>query len=195
VIPSNANRAFVDRANPHGWLLVADNLHGQAVVLRRNKAGFTRQSDGAGNVIGTWDDQNRSVFLLGGFALENAIKAFLVYENPQWISNGTLAKKLCSHSLTSLHAMSTTIPHKGRMLWVLRDFEAGLESWARYPCARFASTSDDEGVLSDRLWQGYLRVMTAYGRKLVRLLGELWTGPHGFEGKWTFSGSLPLSDK
>src|SRR6516162_9077364 len=31
----------------------------------------------------SWDRVDKSIFLLGGFALENAIKAFLVYENPE----------------------------------------------------------------------------------------------------------------
>lgn len=189
------SRNFVDRAQPQGWLQVADNLHCQAVALKRSRSGLTTKTDGKGTVQGQWDAQNRSVFLLGGFALENAIKAFLVHENPTWISNGTLSKSLRSHSLTRLQTMSTNVPFKNTMLWVLRDFEAGLDSWARYPSALTAATSTDEGVLSERLWQGYLRVMNAYGRRLVFLLGKMWTGPHGFQGKWTFRGALPLSDR
>jgi hypothetical protein len=30
---------------------------------------------------------DKSVFLLGGFALENAVKAFLVYDNPSWMDS------------------------------------------------------------------------------------------------------------
>jgi len=80
---------FVMKAQPHSWLLVADNLHTQAQELytQRNRTYIT-QSDGSGNQIGKWDGVNRSIFLLGGFALENAIKAFLIYEKPGWISNG-----------------------------------------------------------------------------------------------------------
>ena len=97
------NKRFVEEfANPHSWLMMADNLHEQAQHLygRRGKLAYTR-IDRQG-MRKTWDGTNKSVFLIGGFALENAIKSFLVYENPQWVSNGALAKDLKSHSLTSL---------------------------------------------------------------------------------------------
>lgn len=84
---------FVEQAQPHSWMLVADNLHDQAKVLRklRGSSLLTRNSE---NSSTTWVNTDRAVFLLCGFALENAIKAFLVYENPSWISNGRLSGKL-----------------------------------------------------------------------------------------------------
>jgi hypothetical protein len=193
-IGRDKNRVFAERAQPHEWLRVAGSLHCQAVRLRRQTSGLIIQSDGKGNELGRWNAENRSVFLLAGFALENAIKAFLVYENPSYISNGTLARTLRSHSLTKLAALSAEIPFKSRT-WVLRRFEAGLESWARYPCGVTATDPTDEDVLTERLWSGYLRVMRAYGRRLMELLGELWRGPHGFEGRWTFGGTPQLSEE
>lgn len=182
------NFKFVEEmANPHSWLLTADNLHEQAVALRgqwgRSLITFNRL-----NVESiTWDSVNKSVFLLGGFALENAIKAFLVYENPILISQGTLGRKLRSHSLTSLQKKSTLIPYKNRYLGVLQQFEDGLDSWARYPCGLTADTSKHEAKLQDELWAGYLRLMVAYRKRLRALLSsKLWHGPHGFSGRWTF---------
>jgi hypothetical protein len=128
--------------------------------------------------------------LLGGFALENAIKAFLVYEYPEWISNGKLSKCLRSHSLTALQGQSALVPYKRRYLWVLRQFEDGLESWARYPCALSADASTMEGKLSAKLWDDYLRVMDAYGVRLKKLLSKPWRGPNGFSGRWTFDGDF-----
>ena len=132
--------------------------------------------------------RNKSVFLLGGFALESTIKAFLVYENPNWISNGRLSRKLRSHSLTKLQAASSEIPYKKRLLWVLSGFEEGLESWARYPCALTVENSAEEGQMGAKLWDGYLRLMRAYGNKLGRLLCREWRGPHGFFGRYIFEG-------
>lgn len=72
---------FVEIAHPHRWLLVADNLHAQAVALHGARGrSFTGRHDATGAVQGQWNTTNRSVFLLGGFALENCIKGFLVYE-------------------------------------------------------------------------------------------------------------------
>jgi len=32
--------------------------------------------------------------------------------------------------------------------------------------------------------------MKAYGAKLKMLLSDLWQGPHGFKGRWTFEGDF-----
>ena len=185
---------FVEIANPHSWLLTADSLHTQALFLHRStgRAVLTR-IDREGSRT-SWDAVNKSVFLLGGFALENAIKAFLVYENPQWISHGRLSSRLRSHSLVSLQKESAEIPYKNRYLNVLREFEAGLKSWARYPCNLTIERSMDEAVMQSELWKGYLHLMHAYGNRLKELLGRGWHGPHGFYGSWTFTGEFLSTD-
>ena len=160
---SQAFHQFVVAANPHSWLLTADNLHDQAVSLygQRQRSTITLHRPHEPKSR-TWDKTNRATFLLGAFALENAIKAFLVYENPQWISNGALSRLLRSHRLVDLHGKSKLIPYRTRYLWVLRSFEAGNESWARYPCGLTAAETDMEGVMSVKLWSAYLRLMRAY---------------------------------
>src|SRR3546814_923841 len=119
---------FVEMAEPHAWLLTADNLHEQAVMLyeQRGRSRLTRTF--GDEHPQTWDSVDRSVFLLGGFALENAIKAFLVYEHPEWISNGRLAKPLRSHSLVALRRQSAMIHYRHRYPWVFRDFEQDRKS-------------------------------------------------------------------
>lgn len=131
---------FAQAAHPHSWLLVADNLYDQAKALyERFPNGSTTRREGDGTVVGRWPSSNRSTFLLAGFSLENAIKAFLVYEHPQWVSNGVLARPLRSHDLVALSNQSSLIPWKTRGPAVLARFANGLESWARYPCALTAS--------------------------------------------------------
>ena len=108
---ANDDEKFVQMANPHAWMLAADDLHEQAVDLyKRVGQSQLTQVDHEDKVLFTRDSINRSTFLLGGFALENAIKAFLVYENPGWISNGTIARPLRSHKLMALKEKSKTIP-------------------------------------------------------------------------------------
>lgn len=128
--------------------------------------------------------------MLAGFALENALKAFLVYENPTWISNGKLSKHLRTHELPRLQRMAKHIPYRKRYLWVLEAYEVALKSWARYPCGLSADDPPAEARMTDRLWEGYLRLMRAYGRRLVQILRRQWRGPHGFHGSWTFSGDF-----
>lgn len=186
-----SNEQFVGMANPHSWFLVADNLHQQALELRR-KAGASKLTfyDSTSGFSEGWDATNRAVVLLGGFALENALKAFLVYENPGWISDGVISKKLRSHALATLAQESSLVPYKSKSQWILQGFEDGIESWARYPCSLSRDDAKKEQVLSDRLWQGYLWLIPAYGRKLRKLLGTNWNGPHGFAGHYRIKGDF-----
>jgi hypothetical protein len=93
--------------------------------------------------------------------LENAIKAFLVYQHPAWIGDGYLHDEVCSHKLVSLSRKTSLIPYARRDLWVLAAFEEGNESWMRYPCSRRASDFQMEPQLHDKLWNAYLRVSAA----------------------------------
>jgi hypothetical protein len=192
-VQDDPNLKFVQvMANPHSWLLTADNLHEQALALyeRRGRSSLTSIDGGGNGDRKTWDGVTKSVFLLGGFALENAIKAFLVYENPEWISNGRLSRKLCSHRLTSLQKQSKLIPFKRQYVWVLEQFEEGLDTWARYPCGFTAGSSTHQRSMQHVLWSGYTILMQAHGKRLQALLEKQWHGPHGFRGRWTFQGEF-----
>lgn len=191
-------KAFAEAADPHAWLLASDSLHEQAVALyrRRRAGGVLTRRDRTGAV--SWDNTNKATFLLCAFALENAIKAFLVYEHPAWVSDGYLHSEICPHKLVALSERSSLIPYRSRDRWVLAAFEDGNESWMRYPCGRRASDLHVELAMPDRLWAGYTRVMRGYGAKLIRLLGKGWDGPHGagggyweLRGQW-LGGGVPL---
>lgn len=183
-------KKFEEEANPHQWFLTADLLHDQAVELyARRGQGILTQTGPHGVLRGQWSTTNKATFLLCAFALENAIKAFLIYEHPAWISDGHLHNEVCNHKLVALSRKTSLIPYARRDLWVLARFEEGNESWMRYPCSRRASDLQMEPQLHDQLWNAYLRVMRGYGLKLMRLLGRGWKGPHGDFGTWQIAGS------
>jgi hypothetical protein len=188
---ADENKRFVDEfANPHAWLMMADNLHEQATQIYegRSRSTITTTLDANKEIVRQTRGIDKPVFLLGGFALENAIKAFLVYENPSWVSNGRLSGKLRSHSLTRLQKHSRLIPYRKTYTHVLKAFESGLDSWFRYPCALTAQDTKREDPLFDELWAGYGKIMRAYGKKLGVLLSKGWNGPHGTYGLWTIQG-------
>jgi len=166
VTPDDKKRFVQDFANPHSWLLTADELHEQAVSLNsgRSKSSIMTKVDKDNRVLRQTVGIDKTVFLLGGFALENAIKVFLIYENPQWISEGKLASKLRSHNLVKLHGLSAKIPFKKKHLWVLEEFESGLESWFRYPCGLTIADTIEGRDMHPELWDGYMTVMAAYGK-------------------------------
>jgi hypothetical protein len=184
-------KRFEEEANPHQWFVSASLLHGQAIQLhaRREQGTFTLESFGDPLTRTEWAATNKATFLLCAFALENAIKAFLVYEYPAWISEGCLHDEICNHKLVALSRKSSLIPYVQRDSWVLAEFEEGNESWMRYPCSRRASDLRTEPQLQDKLWHAYLRVTRGYGSKLTRLLGDGWTGPQGHFWTWKMSGS------
>ncbi|HWM32019.1 MAG TPA: hypothetical protein VNO69_10025 [Methyloceanibacter sp.] len=188
---TDTNLTFVrEWANPHSWLLTADNLHEQALAQfqRRGRSILTMRGEGK---VQSWDMVDKSIFLLGGFALENAIKAFLVYENPDWVSGGRQSRNLRTHSLTKLQGEAKSIPYKNRHIDILKGFEGGLDSWARYPCGLTYGQTEYANSLAPELWNGYLRVMRAYGNRLCKLLSKgIWHGPHGFSGQWRFEGEF-----
>jgi hypothetical protein len=184
------DRSFVDAANPHAWFMSASNLHEQAIYLRKNSGkSILWMTDGSSRVLGSWDMTNKSVYLLSGLVVENLIKAFLVFENPHWISNGHLARNLRTHNLVDLEDRSTIVPLKGKYDWALRDLGDGIDSWARYPCSLSAETLRIEAVMTPKLWNTYKILVRRYSSELIAKLSEkLWRGPHGFEGRWTFQG-------
>lgn len=177
-------RKFVAAADPHQWMLSAADLHEQAIALHARSGISQLTLRGPDRSPVTWDGVNRATFLLGAFALESAIKAFLVYEHPSWIADGRLAGDLRSHALTKLANKSTLIPYRDRDEWILAAFENGNESWMRYPCGLHADDIGTQQPMHDRLWKGYRRVMRGYGKKLARLLAKGWTDPHGQTGTW-----------
>jgi hypothetical protein len=185
--PEQCHR-FEDAANPHSWFLSASLLHDQAVVLRSRFGQGLMTLHAPAAKTATWDVADKATFLLCAVALENAIKAFLVYENPQWVSDGYLHSEITNHRLSALADKSHLIPYKDRDRWVLRAFEDGNESWMRYPCGRRADDTVVEPNFDDRLWHGYLRVMRGYGTKLKKQLSKGWKGPHQFQGRWEARG-------
>ncbi len=173
---------------PHSWFLIADELHDQAMAIFEMKAtSFLVGSTGARQVE-CLDRANRSAFLLGGFALENILKAYLVYENPSYIANGRLSRKLQGHSLTALAQTSKLAPWPKRSQPVLEAFQSGLTSWMRYPCATSAHGQTWSRYFTDELWSLYERLIIRYFREFSYLLAKPWKGPHHFEGSYELEG-------
>jgi hypothetical protein len=137
---ADENKRFVeDFANPHSWLMMADNLHEQATEIYegRSRSAIITKVNANREILQQTRAVDKSVFLLGGFALQNAIKAFLVYENPAWISNGRLSGKLRSHKLTGLQKLSKQIPYKKVTSTSSRHLRLAWIPGFACPCRKF----------------------------------------------------------
>lgn len=183
------NYQFVVSANPHSWFLVGDDLHSQVALLRKYRgSGEMEVIDYDKKTSVILDETNRATFLLASLVLENLLKSFLVYENPDWISNGRLSNNLRTHSLTKLADMSSLAPYKRQSMKTLAIFENGNESWARYPCALNGNATEDPLVFTEEIWKKYNWLIAAYAKRLKLLLSKIWKGPHGFEGRYKING-------
>lgn len=184
---------FEEQAAPHGWFLLAIELHEQAQVLfsQNKNIRWTLTTPIAQS---QWSGANRASFLLSGFALENMIKAFLIYENPIWIANAQLAKQLKSHGLSELAKKSTMLPTPKGAKEILEIYQSGLTGWARYPCALRFEQEIEPHRLTAELWTRYTTLFDCYGRKMQSLLQTKWIGPHNGERVYEMSGFFDSLD-
>ena len=184
-MPDQTQEEFALAAHPVNWYEVAKLLHEDAQALHEAPQGLVSQYDGKKFITRRTSD--RSVYLLAAFALENLIKAFLIYEHPKYIGNGRLSREILSrHGLSKLQQMCKKIPSPKRTLGVFKTLEVGVNSWARYPCATSANRQTDQLAVTPEFWEEYCRVFDLYSERLENLLGKNWKGPHGIEGKVTF---------
>ncbi|HIQ54926.1 MAG TPA: hypothetical protein EYH51_16950 [Pseudomonas pachastrellae] len=178
---------FENIANPHSWFLVSSELHEQAKLLKQVATSkITKRSESDSN---SWLSSNRSVILLAGFALENVIKAYLVYENPEFVAEGALSREIQTHRLTKLANRSQLLPYKVRGLKTLTYYEDGLESWARYPCGLNWTKTREQSLLDQRSWDNYLWLMRAYELRFKKLMKVGWKGDHDFAGRFEIEGN------
>jgi hypothetical protein len=180
---------FEEVANPHSWFLVASELHEQAKFLRDGTTSKISRRDFSGSNNKTWNASNRTVILMAGFALENIIKAYLIYEHPDYVCNGFLSNKIKTHKLTRLAKNSSLLPYQSQGSNTLKYFEEGLESWARYPCGLNWAQTKEQNILPGKVWNNYLWLMRAYESRFKKLILKGWKGPHEFEGSFKISGS------
>lgn len=180
---------FEEIANPHSWFLVASGLHEQAKLLADSSSSTITRRNIVKSQEMTWNASNRTVILLAGFALENIIKAYLIYEHPGFVQNGFLSKKIQTHKLTKLAKESSLLPYQSQGSNTLKYYEDGLESWARYPCGLNWAQTKEQILLSDKVWKSYLWLMRAYESRFKKLMLKGWKGPHEFEGSFEIRGT------
>lgn len=140
-----AELAFIDAANPHQWLLTAISLHEQAVALWRNRGRSQLTHTAKDGTRITWDNTNRATFLLAAFAMENMLKAFLVYGHPEYIAGGRI-QVITTHDLAQLSQLSPLVPYAARdccskhWLRVARAGRVILAAATPMTCAQRASS-------------------------------------------------------
>jgi hypothetical protein len=174
-------KKFAKAAHPLNWYEVAKLMHDNATALHDMPQGTITYNDGVKSI--TRPTSNRSVFLLSAFAMENLLKAYLIYENSNYIKDGKLKKQLLNgHSLSKLQKKCKKIPAPKRSLHIFEKLEIGVNSWARYPCATSIERESDECAVTPEFWEDYNKVFDLYSKKLEKLLSKKWKDPYGEVG-------------
>ena len=182
---NSVHEKFADTAHPLNWYEVAKLMHMNAHTLHNSKQGLVTHTDDFESI--TRRTSNRPVFLLAAFALENLIKAFVIYENPKYIADGKLSRQLLNgHSLSKLQKKCKKIPSPKRTLHVFETLEVGVNSWARYPCATSIERESMERAVNPEFWRAYNMVFESYSQKQEQLLSKNWKGPYGKVSRVTF---------
>lgn len=178
---------FLDFANPHAWWLSAHDLHDQTVAAyyRRGKSTLT-QFDAEKKVLLQLDGIDRSCFLLGSFSLENMLKALVVYENPDFVSNSKLARGLKSHDLCRLSKAVKNIKLYQSECKLVSVFSEAAVSWGRYPCGLSLLETRTAQSFTAEVFLAYDRLFSRLDRKARKLLEKGWVGPFGYYGRFTF---------
>ncbi len=173
-----ANREFASGASPVNWYEVAKIMHENAQSLHNTPQDLITHKTKDKSV--TMRVSDRSVYLLAAFALENLIKAFLIYENPYYIEGGKLSREILNgHGLSELQKKCKRIPAPKRTLHVFETLEVGINSWARYPCSTSIARETTERYVTPEFWESYKDVFDLYSKRLEELLSKKWKGPYG----------------
>ena len=183
---TQAHREFAASASPLNWYEVAKLMHENAHTLHAAPQGHITYT-ASGKPV-TRRTTNRSVFLLAAFAMENLVKAYLVYENPHYVEGGRLSRKLLNgHSLSKLQQESRKIPQPKRTRHVLETLEVGVNSWARYPCSTTVERQSLEQAVTPEFWSEYNRVFELYSKHLESLLSKRHKEAYGEVGHVVFT--------
>ena len=171
-------KKFALAAHPVNWYEVGKLMYENAKSLYIMPQGEVTFSDGV-NLI-TRPTSNRAVFLLAAFSMENLLKAFLIYENPEYIKSGKLSRQLPNgHGLSKLQKKCRKIPSPKRTLHVFETLEIGVNSWARYPCATSLERETVEREVTPAFWGSYEKTFNLYSKRLEQLLAKGWKDPYG----------------
>jgi len=154
ITEANRRTEFVRDAMPDNWLSYSEELENAAEVLWSH-VGDVMTIEGESGIDGSIDLKKsshhaRTYVLLAGLALENALKAIIVTQNPALISSGVLHQSLKNHSLTRLAELIGDLQLTKVERRVLQICQDAIPYWGRYPVPlRFAGLKPAEAVTGD----------------------------------------------
>lgn len=146
---SKLSKFIVDGA-PGEWLSFAEELMNAAEILWEQNGGPVR-SEIIYDKIKVIESKkvssiSRPYFLLVGFAIENLLKGFIVFDDPSTITSGRV-KRIKSHKITNLVKEISEIRLSETELDLCLKIEEAIPYWGRYPIPlEYSGVTPDIGV-------------------------------------------------
>ncbi|MDO1582185.1 hypothetical protein [Rhizobium oryzicola] len=181
------HKQFETFAGPHSWLLSAEDLHEQILILRKQRGRLIlTELDHNNRLVNQLDGADRACFLLAGFCLENLLKGLIIHNNCKLIENGQLHSKVKTHDLRKLLRDANVADATLKDLEFADLISDGIVSWARYPCDLNVDRTDRPHTFSETLWETYVSLYSRLQTRLKNLLEAGWTSPSGQFSRYVF---------
>ncbi|MFO7744819.1 MAG: hypothetical protein R6V36_05485 [Psychroflexus sp.] len=180
---------FVQRADPSEWCEYGNEIKETLDILWEQKNNYLKLSyDGSRGLTIKKPSISRSWLLLSSFAIENLLKSTVIYEHPEYISNGRLSSNLTHHRLTDLAEDIRSIKFSDEELELISELEECLPSWGRYPIPKKVDKLklDAEIIASDDFKEKFDHLFLKLDLHIYESIKKGWSGPHGYK----FRGSL-----
>lgn len=154
---SKLSKFIIDGA-PSEWLFYAEELMEAAELLWEKNDG-SMESEISGPVIKKGKIKvtesrkvssiSRTYFLLIGFAIENLLKGFIVFDDPSTITSGEV-KRIKSHKITILVKKINEIRLSEAEVDICKKIEEAIPYWGRYPIPLdYSGITPDIGVTTE----------------------------------------------
>jgi hypothetical protein len=154
---SKLSKFIIDGA-PSEWLFYAEELMVAAEILWERNDG-SMSSEIIGPVMKNGKNKvteskkvssiSRTYFLLVGFAIENLLKGFIVFDDPSTITSGEV-KRIKSHKITILVKEISEIRLSEAELDICKKIEEAIPYWGRYPIPlEYSGITPDIGVTAE----------------------------------------------
>ena len=177
--PYDKNQIFVMKAGPDNWLDYAEELRNSMDYLWERKTwGIKMEYD---DIDGFKEKStiSRTWLLLAGFSIENLIKGLIIAQNPSYISNGKLSRKLATHEISnlaqSIKDISLSIDEENLLIIL----EKCIPSWGRYPIPIHIDDLSPEINATDKIKETFEALFDKFYNQIEEMLKNTWKGPHG----------------
>jgi len=178
---SQANIDFVIQASPSNWMHYANELKTSLDILwKENNSALILNYKSSSNLISKKKSISRPWLLLASFVIENLFKGLLIEENPEYISNGRLSRRVTHHRLNEIAGEISDLELSESEIELVSVLQTCLPYWGRYPIPLTTEEIKEETFASTNLHSKFEQLYYKLDLLLYDRIKNGWAGPHSF---------------